>query len=156
MFMNMEFKPNIKTEEKPTVENNTVTKEQIDQAKESLDNTIKELNDSMSDVEKSSPERIKKIIAYLKEKSGDIIRLTFTAVLGTTSLLFAIGQMQGNFDNMDLTTVTLAAAAGVITTAGFEIATHNLYKGDKQEIVTQNKDIINSNTDTIPNIKEIK
>ena len=152
----MEFKPNIKTEEKPTVENNTVTKEQIDQAKESLDNTIKELNDSMSDVEKSSPERIKKIIAYLKEKSGDIIRLTFTAVLGTTSLLFAIGQMQGNFDNMDLTTVTLAAAAGVITTAGFEIATHNLYKGDKQEIVTQNKDIINSNTDTIPNIKEIK
>ena len=152
----MEFKPNIKTEEKPTVENNTVTKEQIDQAKESLDNTIKELNDSMSDVEKSSPERIKKIIAYLKEKSGDIIRLTFTAVLGTTSLLFAIGQMQGNFDNMDLTTVTLAAAAGIITTAGFEIATHNLYKGDKQEIVTQNKDIINSNTDTIPNIKEIK
>jgi len=154
--MNMEFKPNIKTEEKPTVENNTVTKEQIDQAKESLDNTIKELNDSMSDVEKSSPERIKKIIAYLKEKSGDIIRLTFTAVLGTTSLLFAIGQMQGNFDNMDLTTVTLAAAAGVITTAGFEIATHNLYKENKKETVTQNKDIINSNTDTIPNIKEIK
>ena len=154
--MNMEFKPNIKTEEKPTVENNTVTKEQINQAKESLDSTINELNDSMSHVEKSSPERIKKIIAYLKEKSGDIIRLTFTAVLGTTSLLFAIGQMQGNFDNMDLTTVTLAAAAGIITTAGFEIATHNLYKGDKQEIVTQNKDIINSNTDTIPNIKEIK
>ena len=156
MFMNMEFKPNIKTEEKPTVENNTVTKEQIDQAKESLDNTIKELNDSMSDVEKSSPERIKKIIAYLKEKSGDIIRLTFTAVLGTTSLLFAIGQMQGNFDNMDLTTVTLAAAAGVITTAGFEIATHNLYKENKKETVTQNKDIINSNTGTIPNNKEVK
>jgi len=156
MFMNMEFKPNIKTEEKPTVENNTVTKEQINQAKESLDSTINELNDSMSHVEKSSPERIKKIIAYLKEKSGDIIRLTGTAVFGTTSLLFAIGQMQGNFDNMDLTTVTLAAAAGIITTAGFEIATHNLYKGDKQEIVTQNKDIINSNTDTIPNIKEIK
>jgi len=154
--MNMEFKPNIKTEEKPTVENNTVTKEQIDQAKESLDNTIKELNDSMSDVEKSSPERIKKIIAYLKEKSGDIIRLTFTAVLGTTSLLFAIGQMQGNFDNMDLTTVTLAAAAGVITTAGFEIATHNLYKENKKETVTQNKDIINSNTGTIPNNKEVK
>ena len=154
--MNMEFKPNIKTEEKPTVENNTVTKEQINQAKESLDSTINELNDSMSHVEKSSPERIKKIIAYLKEKSGDIIRLTGTAVFGTTSLLFAIGQMQGNFDNMDLTTVTLAAAAGIITTAGFEIATHNLYKGDKQEIVTQNKDIINSNTDTIPNIKEIK
>jgi len=152
----MEFKPNIKTEEKPTVENNTVTKEQINQAKESLDSTINELNDSMSHVEKSSPERIKKIIAYLKEKSGDIIRLTGTAVFGTTSLLFAIGQMQGNFDNMDLTTVTLAAAAGIITTAGFEIATHNLYKGDKQEIVTQNKDIINSNTDTIPNIKEIK
>jgi len=152
----MEFKPNIKTEEKPTVENNTVTKEQIDQAKESLDNTIKELNDSMSDVEKSSPERIKKIIAYLKEKSGDIIRLTFTAVLGTTSLLFAIGQMQGNFDNMDLTTVTLAAAAGVITTAGFEIATHNLYKENKKETVTQNKDIINSNTGTIPNNKEVK
>ena len=156
MFMNMEFKPNIKTEEKPTVENNITTKEKIDQAKESLNSTINELNDSMSHVEKSSPERIKKIIAYLKEKSGDIIRLTGTAVFGTTSLLFAIGQMQGNFDNMDLTTVTLAAAAGIITTAGFEIATHNLYKGDKQEIVTQNKDIINSNTDTIPNIKEIK
>jgi len=152
----MEFKPNIKTEEKPTVENNITTKEKIDQAKESLNSTINELNDSMSHVEKSSPERIKKIIAYLKEKSGDIIRLTGTAVFGTTSLLFAIGQMQGNFDNMDLTTVTLAAAAGIITTAGFEIATHNLYKGDKQEIVTQNKDIINSNTDTIPNIKEIK
>ena len=152
----MEFKPNIKTEEKPTVENNTVTKEQINQAKESLDSTINELNDSMSHVEKSSPERIKKIIAYLKEKSGDIIRLTGTAVFGTTSLLFAIGQMQGNFDNMDLTTVTLAAAAGVITTAGFEIATHNLYKENKKETVTQNKDIINSNTDTIPNIKEIK
>jgi len=151
----MEFKPNIKTEEKPTVENNTTTKEKIDQAKESLDNTIKELNDSMSHVEKSSPGRIEKIIAYLKEKSGDIIRLTGTAVFGTTSLLFAIGQMQGNFGNMDLTTVTLAAAAGVITTAGFEIATHNLYKGDKQETVTQNKDIINSNAGTIPNNKEI-
>ena len=124
----MEFKPNIKTEEKPTVENNIITKEKIDQAKEILNTTINELNDSMSHVEKSSPGRIKKIVNYLKENSGEILRPIGTAVFGATSILFALGQMQGSLDSVDLNTFIIAAASGVITSAGIELEFRHLDK----------------------------
>ena len=122
--MNMEYKPNIKIENKPSEEN--ITKEKINQAKESLDSTIKELNDSMGQVEKSSPERVKKIINYLKENSGNIIRPIITAIFSSSAILMVVNQMQQDQRDLDLTTFIIAAASGVLISAGMEITLHSL------------------------------